>query len=406
MSERQHQRVCWNCYGENTNFSIILEIINGLKHRHIASSQKNILERLNIGSEVPEISAEQLNEVLLFAQKNKYIELKTYKNNLSYRVNTDYLIGECVSCGDLIENSVEGTPSDTENNISHINDEGTDGIYRNQQEDIYKNEYVNIKSFQILLNEVNSLKQSFNDITKLREDNKILALKLQEKDKCINSLAQLISNLQYKKNELNTKKPCSTDNIVNKENKWNLVNKKNSGKRDVTNICSKLQLTNRFDGLTVEESSDDINDINENIASNSHGYKQADINAQYEKSHRPQIVTNDYNDNGILIPRRNAMKFTNPGNSTYANITHRGDMTCIVGDSICRPINMLEFDFYLDKGTSRKRCYGGETVSRLNYCIEGVLNEDLPDRIVLCMGTNNLTKKSRAKSKQPKKLSI
>ena len=138
-------------------------------------------------------------------------------------------MGNAFLCGDLIENSVEGTPSDTENNISYINDEGTDGIYRNQQEDIYKNEYVNIKSFQILLNEVNSLKQSFNDITKLREDNKILALKLQEKDKCINSLAQLISNLQYKNNELNTKKPCSTDNIVNKENKWNLVNKKTAG---------------------------------------------------------------------------------------------------------------------------------------------------------------------------------
>ena len=65
---------------------------------------------------------------------------------------------------------------------------------------------------------------------------------------------------------------------------------------------------------------------------------------------------------------------------------------------------MLEFDFYLDKGTSRKRCYGGETVSRLNYCIEGVLNEDLPDRIVLCMGTNNLTKKKQSEIETAKEI--
>ena len=69
---------------ENTNFSIILEIINGLKHRHIAASQKNILERLNVGNEVPEISADQFNEVLLFAERKKYTDVKTCKNNLSY----------------------------------------------------------------------------------------------------------------------------------------------------------------------------------------------------------------------------------------------------------------------------------------------------------------------------------
>ena len=151
MSENLHQRVCWNCYGENTNFSIILEIINGLKHRHIASSQKNILERLKIGSELPEISVDQLNEVLLFAEKNKYIGVTTYKNNLSYKVNKDYLQGECVTCGELIENSVEETPSDTENHSLNLNDQSNDGIYENQGEDIYKNEYVDIRSFQILL---------------------------------------------------------------------------------------------------------------------------------------------------------------------------------------------------------------------------------------------------------------
>ena len=81
----------------------------------------------------------------------------------------------------------------TENHVFNINDQSADGIFENQGEDIYKNEYVNIKSFQILLNEVNSLKQSFNDVIKLREDNKFLVLKLQAKDRYINSLMQLIS---------------------------------------------------------------------------------------------------------------------------------------------------------------------------------------------------------------------
>ena len=60
---------------------------------------------------------------------------------------------------------------------------------------------------------------------------------------------------------------------------------------------------------------------------------------------------------------------------------------------------------FLDKGTTRKRYHGGETVSRLSYCIEDVLNEDLPDRVVLCMGTNNLTGKKQSEIETAKEIS-
>ena len=53
---------------------------------------------------------------------------------------------------------------------------------------------------------------------------------------------------------------------------------------------------------------------------------------------------------------------------------------------------MVEFDKHLDKGTSRKRCFGGATIKQLKYYIEEVLKEETPDKIILCIGTNNLTK--------------
>ena len=67
-----------------------------------------------------------------------------------------------------------------------------------------------------------------------------------------------------------------------------------------------------------------------------------------------------------------------------------------MGDSICGPIDMVKFENGLDRGTSCKRCFSGATVSRLGYYIEGVLKEDIPDKIILCMGTNNLTKKRQS----------
>ena len=133
------EKVCWHCYSDNAHFAIILEIINELKRKKISSSFKNILERLHVGSEIPEISEDQLKEVLNFAEKNNYIDHKSYKGNISYKLNDNYQLGECITCGEQIEESFKITPSIDQNLNQNFN------------------EYVDIKTFQTLLHEVNSL---------------------------------------------------------------------------------------------------------------------------------------------------------------------------------------------------------------------------------------------------------
>ena len=61
-------------------------------------------------------------------------------------------------------------------------------------------------------------------------------------------------------------------------------------------------------------------------------------------------------------------------------------------------IDMVEFNKFLDKGTAIKRSFSGATASNLNYYIEEVLNEENVDRIIINIGTNNLTKKKQTES--------
>ena len=51
---------------------------------------------------------------------------------------------------------------------------------------------------------------------------------------------------------------------------------------------------------------------------------------------------------------------------------------------------MIKFEECLDSGTSRKQFFPGATVSKLYYYIDAILDEDVPDKVILCMGTNNL----------------
>ena len=79
---------------------------------------------------------------------------------------------------------------------------------------------------------------------------------------------------------------------------------------------------------------------------------------------------------------------TVPGNSSYAEISREGRKTCIIGASLIKRIDMQEFNRYLEKGTAIKRSFPGATASRLKYYIE----ENI-DRIIINVGTNNLSKK-------------
>ena len=171
----QDERVCWKCYDGNSHLVVILDIINELKKKKISSNFNNLLERINVGDEVPEISEDLLKEVLNFAEENGFIISHTYKGNISYKVN-DKLKGEYCSCGEPLSSKL--AISSPGFNFS---------------------DHVDMPSFKTLVDDVKMLKESFfslrisSEIKSLTEENKLLTSKLQSKDEYINSLLHFIS---------------------------------------------------------------------------------------------------------------------------------------------------------------------------------------------------------------------
>ena len=68
----------------------------------------------------------------------------------------------------------------------------------------------------------------------------------------------------------------------------------------------------------------------------------------------------------------------------------------IISDSITKRIYMVKFNNELTNTMTLKRAFPGATTSQLNHFVKASLNDDRPDKIIICGGTNNLTKKSKA----------
>ena len=54
---------------------------------------------------------------------------------------------------------------------------------------------------------------------------------------------------------------------------------------------------------------------------------------------------------------------------------------------------MINFNDHLENGVAFKRSFPGCTASELKYYVQPAINENNPDCAVICVGTNNLTKK-------------
>ena len=60
-----------------------------------------------------------------------------------------------------------------------------------------------------------------------------------------------------------------------------------------------------------------------------------------------------------------------------------------------KPIDMVEFSNFIENGHAIKRAYGGKTAQSLKHYAYASLKEDKPDAVLICAGTNNLSKKNR-----------
>ena len=65
----------------------------------------------------------------------------------------------------------------------------------------------------------------------------------------------------------------------------------------------------------------------------------------------------------------------------------------IFSDSTCKPIDMVKFEKELNDNIAVKRFFGGATASQMDYYARPHLKDELPDRVIIHVGTNNLTKK-------------
>ena len=126
--------------------------------------------------------------------------------------------------------------------------------------------------------------------------------------------------------------------------------------------------------------------------------KTSNINSNgFDKNKRPNVVINLNPERNVLMHNNynNNVKRTYPGNSNYADITKRGNKLFIFSSSITKPINMIEFNKHFSTGHATKRAFGGATASQLKHYTQAALQEDFPDRAIISVGTNNLTKKNQ-----------
>lgn len=174
-----------------------------------------------------------------------------------------------------------------------------------------------------------------------------------------------------------------------------------NSKRHTVQLDDDIQLTNHFqpfqqpddDGIETNKYmyNDDVNIITNNHASQNTTWNGVRATPP---PRRPNVVVKNNPE------KENYFLRSVPGKANYSDITKEGKKTCVIGASIVKRIDIREFNKFLDKGTAIKRSFDGAVASQLNYYIEEILNEEKVDRIIINIGTNNLTKKSRRNTKQ------
>ena len=106
---------------------------------------------------------------------------------------------------------------------------------------------------------------------------------------------------------------------------------------------------------------------------------------------RSKIYVNHY-------PERNVLPFMNRLQQKKIlgekHVDKKDGQIVILSDSITKPIDMVEFNYYLVNGHAVKPAHGGKLRHnyRTNYALAS-LNEDKPGTMVICAGTNNLSKR-------------
>ena len=101
--------------------------------------------------------------------------------------------------------------------------------------------------------------------------------------------------------------------------------------------------------------------------------------------HKSKVNVNQFPDHDVLR-RQNVLK-------VVSKIT-ANNKCVIIRDSITKRIDMRNFNKNLKNGSCVKRAFPGATASQIMSYVPAILKDDLPDTVIICAGTNNITKRS------------
>ena len=159
------------------------------------------------------------------------------------------------------------------------------------------------------------------------------------------------------------------------DDEWQTV--KGKTQCDVSLNTFGIPLDNRFEGMPID------NDCV--ISADQHSTDYTEVN-----THKKTPV----NKNRIYVNSHPEHNKLNSITSKNKQIPGKKTKTVIISDSITKRIDMKEFN-HLANGDVVKRAFPGATASQLNCYIKASLNDDKPNSVIICAGTNNLTKKDQ-----------
>ena len=331
--------------------------------------------------------------VFEYATNIGYVNKSHYNNHNTYNINSEIINCEkCSACGESI----------------------TPFICDNYNIDLFP-KYVDLDTFEELAKVVNELKNTINaininttepadNVNPLEKKNELLEHELYllkresiSKENAIISLTEQLNKAKECINRLET-----TDMQINHTNyiddhTWENVSQK-SCIPQISVQEYEIPLKNRFNILQTENTDYNyLNDDNDNFVDvhdketmeSIRRKKSSNIIANKMKSSR--VYVNHFPERNVLPAKVN---ITNSNSYTKSpRLANGRRKTTIISASITRPIDMNQFNDLLVNNYALKRPFGGATASQLNHYVKATLQEDNPDTIIICAGSNNLTKK-------------
>ena len=178
---------------------------------------------------------------------------------------------------------------------------------------------------------------------------------------------------------------------------WVTDNRKHrNGRRYKGKSNNEIPLCNRYGTLDVEDNYVDYETpIKDNIEfSDKRAEQKTSKHATQNKINSSRVFVNKHPERNVL-PLKNVSEQLPSAYARYAERSKKRSKIAIISDSITKPIDMRKFDDLIINGDAVKRAYGGATASRLNYYAQATIKEEKPDTVIVCAGTNNLTKKKQ-----------